>query len=281
MVSDRVWWVQISPSVMVARTPLNQEDLPDEYEAQFYSSWIAESEGEYDCKWIIFDIDNADVEVSLIKTRMFVEKLITCVPREAVRTIFSTNKGFHVYLDSRVVGLEPSRALHGRLRRFCLRLLPETDASLYSPNRILALPNSVHRSTGLYYAPIPLEHLWEWGIPEMLHHAQSPHEMEPRAEKVAICKELQSVWKECEESWKGIPSLSDLVECRAPDEWSGWQRGNAKSNERLFKLSKRYREKELSSAETFVLLSNINTRIYPPFTVTELRTIVNSAYKLK
>lgn len=276
---NRIWNVQISPAVDQKRTPLNREDLPEEYDGQFYATWIAESEGEFHSNWIIWDIDNEEVEMSLEQCRAFVQKLISVVPRAAIRIVFSTRKGFHVYLDSRVVALEPSRTLHGHLRRFCLRLLPSSDASLYSPNHLLGLPNSVHRFTSLYYVPIPLENLFEWSIEQMKRHAESPQEFGARSEHCAPVIELCSVWKEEERKWKGVPALVDLMESYPPDHWAGWVRGGKQSNERLFKMCKDYKKKMISSQEAFVLITNVNMRIYPPFKPVELQTIVNSAYK--
>ena len=78
-----------------------------------------------------------------------------------IRIVFSTGKGFHVYLDSRVVGLKPSKTLHAEVRAFCMMLCPAADRSLYNMNHIIGIPNSRHRTTGGYYTILTPEELWQ------------------------------------------------------------------------------------------------------------------------
>ena len=101
----------------------------------------------------------------------------------AVHTYFSGAKGFHVLVDTRVFGrVAPSQDLprvFSRLRLEILRGLPDSarllfDLTIGDKVRLLRLPNSRHRGSGLYKVPLTGEELAAASIADIRLLARAP-----------------------------------------------------------------------------------------------------------
>ena len=146
------WYCEISESVKVKRRRIRWKDIPKPSGEQ-YITWVREGiedEGSapvFGCDYIIWDIDSTPFETlesALKRTRYLVAGVLYNghdAPINALRIVFTTGKGFHVYLDAKAAGIEPSRSLHFHLRRFCEKLLPGGRAINSKTGAIKAMAN--------------------------------------------------------------------------------------------------------------------------------------------
>lgn len=179
------WAVEIRDGG-VKRTPrlITLSSLPEKPPGEFYATWIAEKDGMFWAPWIVWDVDDQDIQNALLRTQRLVATLESCgATSGTLRVVFSTSKGFHVYLDSRTAGVRPSAFLHSELRTFCGKLA-ETDRSLYDMHHAIGIPNSKHRKTGWYYSLIPLATLKQGWWPEIKMLTAKQQEIPSRLERV-------------------------------------------------------------------------------------------------
>jgi hypothetical protein len=276
------WHVEaVIGGVSKPRVSVPRGDVPEEFDGEYYASWIGEKAGQYYTPWVIWDVDNNDPEKSLLRTRELVFGLLAKgVLGSALRVVFSTRKGFHVYLDSRVLGMTPSENLHEKIKRFAKILLPECDGSLYDKRHIIGVPNSIHRTTGLYYAPLTLDELFELSLAQMRKHAEHPHEFDYREESMPVCEELSRLYHVHvePEKPKHFPSLSEVRRNVNSAEPSFFGVSQGSRDRAMFDLAVRYKSLGLSIWETHVLLLDANTRNEPPLPRDTIRKKVNSVY---
>lgn len=260
------------PRVLVPR-----DEIPEECDTEYYASWIGEKAGQYYTPWVIWDIDDDDPESALMRTREFVSDLLQRVSVNAVRVVFSTRRGFHVYLDSRVLAMVPDENLHEKIKRFACKLLPSTDVSLYTKRHIIGIPNSIHRVTGLYYAPLTIDELFELNISQMRRHAERPHEFDPRSEDMLVCEELAEMYHSV--GVKSIPSSKAVISrvLSGDPSFGGVKKGNR--DRAMFDLAVRYRRIGLTIHEAYILVLDANTRNDPPMPRETIRKKVNSVYQ--
>jgi hypothetical protein len=86
------------------------------------------------------------------------------VPYEMIKLYFSGNKGFHIEVDSAVFGIKPCSNLHEQYKALGAKLKSDTmyktlDIKIYEYRRLLRLPNSINKETGLYKVPIDYDFL--------------------------------------------------------------------------------------------------------------------------
>jgi len=105
------------------------------------------------------------------------------VPSPALHVYFSGAKGFHFLVDARVFGrLTPSHdlpAIFSRLRLELLRALPDSarplfDLSIGDKVRLLRLPNTRHRGSGLYKVALTADELHTATIDHIRAVAHTP-----------------------------------------------------------------------------------------------------------
>ncbi|GAA5500393.1 hypothetical protein Dxin01_00114 [Deinococcus xinjiangensis] len=121
----------------------------------------------------VVDIDRADPEVSRADAKTVYEYLDDLAPGQ-VRLYFSGGKGYHLVLPWQALGSVPSSTLNEREYRQLASLISrETgvmpDYKIYSPARMLRMPDSWHPKTGLYKVEITIEEL-----PDAEYHAGMP-----------------------------------------------------------------------------------------------------------
>lgn len=106
---------------------------------------------------------------------------------ESLHVYFSGSKGFHLQVDVRVFGrVAPSRDLHrifSRLRLELLRELPDSARSLFDlaigdKVRLLRLPNTRHRKSGLFKVPVSRRELMDLDAERIRSLADRPRPLE-------------------------------------------------------------------------------------------------------
>jgi hypothetical protein len=280
------WPVEIAEGgVTSTRVLLPRDEVPEEIDGEYYAAWVGEKSGQYYTPWIIWDIDregsngSPEPERALGDTREFVQKLLSYgVSEAAIRVVFSSRKGFHVYLDSRTIGLHPSEQLHDEVKRFAQRMLLDCDGSLYSKRHVIGVPNSMHRTTKLYYIPLTQEELFSMTISQMRAHARRPHEFEPRAEEMQPIPALVVIFQEKEERRSGYASLKTIKENLEAGHYAWKGVGRGQRDKAVFELAQRYRRLGLTIEEAYILVLNANDRNEPPLPRDTVRKKVNSAY---
>jgi hypothetical protein len=130
------------------------------------------------CRWLVLDIDRADLTQALDDARQLVGFIGERYPElhEATPTYFSGGKGFHVLVE---LAHEPPPAVgFQRVARTFAETLAsragvKLDAAIYDVNHIVRLPNTRHRKTGLFKRRIEHEALFMLdldGIRELAKH---------------------------------------------------------------------------------------------------------------
>lgn len=263
--------------------------LPKELDEEFYATWIAFDPMNRDrfwCPWIIFDIDDQTyLEKAQERAVAFIKLLAQeyNVPIKAMRLVFSTSKGFHVYLDSRTIDLQPSALLHRELMAFAKELIPDTDLSLYDKRHVIGLPNTIHRKTKLYYCPLDLyDPIHTWTIEMLRKHADSPREFDSRAEDVEVCPKLRNLFLRVREKGAGrfsLPSSQEVVASlyQSHPFLRGLEQGGR--NNGMFRLAAHYRDKMLSKEETKILCDYSNRHSSPPLEEREVIRHIDTAYR--
>ncbi len=117
------------------------------------------------CRWLVLDIDRADLVQALDDARRLVGFIGERYPEldDAVPTFFSGGKGFHVLVEL-FHAPPPAVGFHRTARTFAETLAARAgvkiDAAIYDVNHIVRLPNTRHGRTGLFKRRIDAEALF-------------------------------------------------------------------------------------------------------------------------
>lgn len=275
------WRVKVCEGrVSADRKLLPRDEVPEEYDGEYYATWVGEKADMFYTPWVVWDIDNEKYpEQALADCRAFVANLLDYVSPDALRVVFSTRKGFHVYLDSRCVALRPSESLHEDLKRFCEKLLPICDKSLYSRNRIIGVPNSRHRETGLYYIPISTDELFECSLADLRAAARNPQEFADREDEMPVSEHLAKIYNEKPAvQHSGFSGLETIKQTMLQGHPSFRGVGKGERDGKMFELSVYYKRLGLGIEEVTVLVLAANDRNEPPLPRETIRKKVNSAF---
>lgn len=276
-----MWMCEVSNSVSERRHLVPRDEIPDEVDDEYYATWVSEDSREpglYFTPWVMWDVDSEDVRLALDAARDLVQGLINGgAPERTLRVVFSTNKGFHVYMDSRVVGLTPSRDLHEKLRKFCLRILPSADASFYSKRRIVGIPNSLHRKTRLKYTPLGLDEFFESTVNSFLENAEIGGYFEGLDETVERVPNFADIWDE-QRSKGAIPGSHEFKRRVSEGHWARAGVDKGRRDAAMFEYAVHCKVRGLTEDEAFILVYEANTRNRPNLEESDLRKIIGNCY---
>lgn len=104
---------------------------------------------------LYFDIDNSDINISLVEARKLYDYLIKYVPENSVHVFYTGKKGFHIECEAVALGINPSNNLPNIYRWIANSVsgklhLTSLDFSVYDARRMWRLTGTVHQDTGLY-----------------------------------------------------------------------------------------------------------------------------------
>lgn len=134
--------------------------------------------------YLDFDIDDLEHNYSkLIRDlKIVIYRLKTELRLEErdIEIYFSGAKGFHIIIDHRILGFEPSRTLNKDLKAIALYFKASTftkciDTGIYDYRRLFRVPNTVNTKTGLYKVPIMFKDLINMSYEDLLKYASRPH----------------------------------------------------------------------------------------------------------
>lgn len=144
-----------------------------------------------DCNFVAplyldFDIDDLEHNYDkLIRDLMIVIyrlKTELHLQDKDIELYFSGAKGFHIIIDHKVFGFQPSRVLNKHLKSIALYYKASTftkciDTAIYDYRRLFRVPNTINTKTGLYKVPVSLNKLTSMTYEELLEYAKEPRKM--------------------------------------------------------------------------------------------------------
>lgn len=131
------------------------------------------------CRWLVLDIDRADLAEALADARRLVSALDQRYPETAgdAPAYFSGGKGFHVLVEL-VHAPPPAVGFPHIARTFAEALAARAgvriDSSVYDIAHIIRLPNTRHPRTGLFKRRIDADALFRLDVPGILETAKHP-----------------------------------------------------------------------------------------------------------
>ncbi len=143
------------------------------------ASSVAGFAGPCACRWLVLDIDRANVAVALTDSRRLVTAVVNRYPELEgdVPVYFSGNKGFHVLLPL-AHRPPPAPEFPRHARAFAETHAADAgvtiDAGIYDVNRIVRLPNTKHPKTGRFKRRVEPRELFSLDAATVLKLAESP-----------------------------------------------------------------------------------------------------------
>lgn len=131
------------------------------------------------CRWLVLDIDRADLTEALADARRLVTFLHDRYPEAEgeVPVYFSGGKGFHVLVEL-AHNPPPIVGFHRIARTFAETIAARAgvriDTSIYDIAHIIRLPNTRHPRTGLFKRRIDADALFRLAVDGIRRHAATP-----------------------------------------------------------------------------------------------------------
>jgi len=249
---------------------------------------------------LVFDLDCSNLETS----RVNVVKMLDCLKAYglykpgAVKVSFSGSKGFHLVVNT------DFRFTPKQLKSLCLFLGTKAnfskaykfklDPSIYNPNRIFRITNTLNEKSNLYKVDITEGELYEYSIETILEMAESTQPviaLTSSIEEDKIQVVLKNVPQESEEFPLQETGDSKPTQCNIEDRPCilALQEGDmdeGESNSGLLRLANFYRDNGLTKEECFLKLQNAalaRKAKYPntnPISNAKIRQeVLNSVYR--
>ncbi len=121
--------------------------------------------GLYHMKHVILDIDGKEARETLVETRSLVYYILNTlkVDEKHIHVFFSGRKGYHIYLDAGLFGLEPSNSLPALVKGTVMSLFkhPMLDVAPLNPSGLIRAPFSLHTGSGWSKEYVPIDVLFE------------------------------------------------------------------------------------------------------------------------
>lgn len=128
------------------------------------------------CRWLVLDLDRADLAEALVDARRLVAFISE---RYAIDppVYFSGGKGFHVLIEL-AHNPPPAVGFHRTARAFAEALAAAAgvriDAGIYDVNHIVRLPNTRHPRSGLFKRRVEVDALFRVDVAAIREHARHP-----------------------------------------------------------------------------------------------------------
>ena len=142
-----------------------------------------EAKGEAHIAPLYFDLDSdGDVELAWSETKMIYKYLKSLqVADHSIKVYFSGNKGFHIILNTKVLGLKPDVYTTKNYKELVKNItqllgLSTVDLGVYTDRRMLRLPNSINGKSGLYKVRITD---FSMGLNDILEYAKTAQQDSP------------------------------------------------------------------------------------------------------
>lgn len=231
------------------------------------------------CNQIIIDIDNENnLEGSRQSAIALLKRLLEygCTA-DNLRIYFSGKKGFHISLPAELFGgINPATDLPAQIKSYVQNLtkgLNDIDLVIYNTNRIIRLPNSLHKDTNLYKIPLYPNELTDLSIDDIKMLAVYPRvDFRPlkRLSEITVNKKLIELHQPEQKQQQEREYLTG--DFFAPPTQGERNNTYLKQSIRLFANT------ELTPKEIYQLISNTNQAAPNPLPEPELKQVVKQAY---
>ncbi len=109
-------------------------------------------------------------------------KIVYHIEENQVQIYFSGNKGIHIIVPAKILGIEPMPLLNGVFKTIALSIKSFTpnktiDTQIYDNKRLFRIPNTIHEKSKLYKIPITSDELRNLTEEDIKTMAQQPREM--------------------------------------------------------------------------------------------------------
>ena len=110
-------------------------------------------------------------------------KIVYHITEEQVKIYFSGNKGVHLIVPAKILGIEPMPLLNGVFKTIALSVRTFTpnktiDTQIYDNKRLFRIPNTIHEKSGLYKIPITPNELRNLSETDIRNLSKSPREIQ-------------------------------------------------------------------------------------------------------
>lgn len=236
--------------------------------------------------WVDFDKED-DIEGARKETIKFLNILSgeSGLAEDSFPTFFSGNKGFHVGISSKLIGLqdEYSDKIPYKVKKFIQLITKDIDCvdySIYNKNRVIRLPYSINKKSGLYKIYIPYDILWGEPISNIIEYAKNCKKFKVKRKPIVVNQNLLDIFSK---ATKNEVETKMSLNGDATSLFSIPQ--NGERNNKLFKQAcKLFRCNELRTDEAYDIMNIMyhQTKVSSKnkmFSKREFNTLLDSAFK--
>jgi hypothetical protein len=239
---------------------------------------LKQYKGIHYCPVFFIDIDkDGDLAGAQQSTLQLIKRLVSeyFVNTEDLLYYFSGNKGFHVGIPGKMMGIKsPQSGMGDRCKRVAVELtndIENIDYKIYDDGRLFRLVNSINDKSGLYKIPITYEELaGDMNViielakqPRTKFSGQTPGTMENDG--------LADLWNRC-----AVTKEEKIAREYGESLFEPAPIGNR--NEKIYTQCRKLFKAGLSQKEVFDIVYNINLGGVNPISEEEVRTTVGSAF---
>lgn len=110
-------------------------------------------------------------------------KIVYHIDENQVKVYYSGNKGVHIVVPAKILGIEPMPLLNGVFKTIALSIKSFTpnktvDTQIYDNKRMFRIPNTIHEKSKLYKIPITPGELRNLSEEEIKALAQQPRDIQ-------------------------------------------------------------------------------------------------------
>ena len=110
-------------------------------------------------------------------------KIVYHINENQVHMYYSGNKGVHIIVPAKILGIDPMPLLNGVFKTIALSIKSFTpnktiDTQIYDNKRMFRIPNTIHEKSKLYKIPITPEELRNLPEEEIKNLAQQPRQLQ-------------------------------------------------------------------------------------------------------
>lgn len=158
------------------------------------------------------DNDYEKIKKDVIKIILYFQSYFKIRP-EDIEIYFSGNKGFHILIDSVILGISPCSNLNIIYKEWTKYVsyilnIDTIDLKIYDRKRLFRIPNTVNKKTGLYKIPIQLKELYQLSFSDILEMSKMPRKIE-KTKKAFNKKAAQYFYIKTKELFKKQKELQD------------------------------------------------------------------------
>ena len=144
---------------------------------------------------LYFDLDIDDIENNFMKVKqdllLVMRRLKTLfnLSNKDIELFFSGSKGFHILINHKIFGFEPSKNINKQYKKIAVDLKTYTvnksvDTKIYDNKRLFRVPNTINHKTGLYKVPIGYDKIKSINtFEELKEYASKPRPIIPKIYK--------------------------------------------------------------------------------------------------